>query len=110
MEIEIENINIININNNNENNNVEKITSLPNKQRKSTKYMTKYERARVLGTRARQISEGAPILVDNEGETDPLMIARKELREKKVPFTIRRKFPNGIFEDWNIDELELNLS
>ena len=96
------------------NNNVEilKSESLPNKQKKkrSTKYMTKYERARILGTRAQQISMNCPIMVDNEGETDPLMIARKELVEKKLPFIIRRKFPDGSFEDWSIDELEINLS
>lgn len=91
------------------NNNVENFKSLPNKQRRSTKYMTKYERARILGTRAQQISMNCPIMVDNEGETDPLMIARKELVEKKLPFIIRRKFPDGSFEDWSIDELEINL-
>jgi hypothetical protein len=39
--------------------------------------MTKYERARILGTRALQISLGAPIMVELEGETDPLQIAMK---------------------------------
>jgi len=39
--------------------------------------MTKYERARVLGTRALQISMGAPVMVELVGETDPLMIAHK---------------------------------
>lgn len=42
--------------------------------------MTKYERARVLGTRALQIAMGAPVMVETEGETDPLEIARKELK------------------------------
>ena len=39
--------------------------------------MTKYERARILGTRALQIAMGAPVMVEIEGETDPLEIARK---------------------------------
>ncbi|XP_024540721.1 DNA-directed RNA polymerases II, IV and V subunit 6A-like [Selaginella moellendorffii] len=52
---------------------------------KTTKYMTKYERARVLGTRALQISINAPVMVELEGETDPLEIAMKELREWKIP-------------------------
>ena len=52
--------------------------------------MTKYERARVLGTRALQISMNAPIMVDLEGETDPFQIALKELRAGKVPLIIRR--------------------
>jgi DNA-directed RNA polymerase I, II, and III subunit RPABC2 len=37
----------------------------------------------------------APVLVDLEGETDPLKIAIKELREKKIPLVIRRYLPDG---------------
>ncbi|KAL6532686.1 DNA-directed RNA polymerases II, IV and V subunit 6A [Orobanche gracilis] len=73
--------------------------------RKTSKYMTKYERARILGTRALQISMNAPVMVELEGETDPLEIAMKELRERKIPFTIRRFLPDGSFEDWGVDEL-----
>lgn len=47
----------------------------------------------------------APIMVELEGETDPLQIALKELREKKIPLVIRRYLPDGSFEDWGIDEL-----
>lgn len=76
------------------------------KPRMTTPYMTKYERARVLGTRALQISMNAPVMVDLvDGETDPLQIASKELREKRVPFTIRRYLPDGTYEDWGIHEL-----
>ncbi|XP_061359945.1 DNA-directed RNA polymerases II, IV and V subunit 6A-like [Gastrolobium bilobum] len=73
--------------------------------RKTSKYMTKYERARILGTRALQISMNAPVMVELEGETDPLEIAMKELRERKIPFTIRRSLPDGSYEDWGVDEL-----
>ena len=37
----------------------------------------------------------APVLVDLEGETDPLQIAIKELREKKIPLIVRRYLPDG---------------
>ncbi|CAH0474671.1 unnamed protein product [Peronospora belbahrii] len=77
----------------------------PNANRITTRYMTKYERARVLGTRALQISMNAPVMVDIEGETDPLKIAMKELRERKIPIIIRRYLPDNSFEDWSIDEL-----
>ena len=73
--------------------------------RTTTPYMTKYERARILGTRALQISMNAPVLVQLDGETDPLEIAGKELREKRIPFTIRRYLPDGSYEDWGVDEL-----
>jgi len=68
---------------------------IPNELRTTTPFMTKYERARILGTRALQISMNAPVLVDLEGETDPLQIAIKELREKKIPLIVRRYLPDG---------------
>lgn len=74
-------------------------------ERITTRYLTKYERARVLGTRALQISMNAPVMVDTGDETDPLEIAMKELREKKIPFTIRRYLPDGSYEDWALKEL-----
>ncbi|CAK5090683.1 unnamed protein product [Meloidogyne enterolobii] len=75
--------------------------------RVTTPFMTKYERARVLGTRALQIAMGAPVMVETEGETDPLEIARKELKDQKIPIIIRRYLPDGSFEDWGIDELTI---
>ncbi|OCF35166.1 DNA-directed RNA polymerase I, II, and III subunit RPABC2 [Kwoniella heveanensis CBS 569] len=77
----------------------------PNEIRVTTPYMTKYERARVLGTRALQISMNAPVLVPVEGETDPLEIALKELAAKKIPLVIRRYLPDNSFEDWKVEEL-----
>lgn len=79
--------------------------SIPKEDRTTTPYMTKYERARVLGTRALQISLNAPVLVDIEGETDPLQIAMKELAQRKIPLVIRRYLPDGSYEDWGCDEL-----
>ncbi|KAI4158902.1 MAG: hypothetical protein L6R39_000461 [Caloplaca ligustica] len=78
---------------------------IPKEERSTTPYMTKYERARVLGTRALQISMNAPVLVDLEGETDPLQIAIKELKEKKIPLVVRRYMPDGWYEDWTVEEL-----
>jgi DNA-directed RNA polymerase I, II, and III subunit RPABC2 len=40
-------------------------------------------------------SMNAPILVDQEGETDPLQIAIKELKDKKIPLIVRRYMPDG---------------
>jgi DNA-directed RNA polymerases I, II, and III subunit RPABC2 len=78
---------------------------IPDDKRTTTPYMTKYERARVLGTRALQISMNAPVLVDLEGETDPLQIAIKELNQKKIPLIIRRYLPDGWYEEWTCEEL-----
>lgn len=79
--------------------------AIPKDQRTTTPYMTKYERARILGTRALQISMNAPVLVDLEGETDPLQIAMKELSQKKIPLVVRRYLPDSSFEDWGCEEL-----
>ncbi|KAJ7596659.1 subunit common to RNA polymerase I [Mycena floridula] len=77
----------------------------PNKVRITTPYLTKYERARILGTRALQISMNAPVLVPLDGETDALQIAIKELSQRKIPLVIRRYLPDGSFEDWSVSEL-----
>ncbi|RCH98809.1 DNA-directed RNA polymerases I, II, and III subunit RPABC2 [Rhizopus azygosporus] len=74
-------------------------------ERLTTPYMTKYERARVLGTRALQISLNAPVMVELNGETDALAIANRELREKRLPLTIRRYMPDGTYEDWKVRDL-----
>jgi len=79
------------------------------KERITPGFLTKYERARVIGTRALQISKNAPIMIDiDQNEIDPIAIAEKELREKKVPFIIRRYLPDGTYEDWSVDELTLD--
>lgn len=80
---------------------------IPKDQRMTTPYMTKYEKARVLGTRALQISMNAPVMVDVNGESDPLAIAMKELREQKIPLMVRRYMPDGSWEDWSVEELIL---
>ena len=78
---------------------------VPDKDRITTKFMTKYERARILGSRALQISKNAPLMVDPAGESDPYKLAEMELSEKKIPFIIRRYLPDGSYEDWKVNEL-----
>ncbi len=67
--------------------------------------MTKFERAKILGIRAQQISMSAPIMVEYGDETDPVEIAKKELREKKTPLIILRRLPDSTYEKWRIKEL-----
>ena len=74
----------------------------------TSKYMTRYECAHILGIRARQLSMGAEPQVPVNGETDTLAIARKELFAKKIPILIRRTLPDGVtYEDVNIQDLSL---
>lgn len=66
----------------------------------------KISAAVLVGVEAHNIaSMGAPVLVDVESETDPLQIALKELREKKIPLVVRRYLPDGFYEDWTCEEL-----
>mgnify|MGYP001169442167 CR=1 FL=1 len=70
--------------------------------------MTKYEIARILGVRTKQINSGANIFVKtSENIIDGYYIALQELKEKKIPFIIRRPIPGGKSEYWNISDLEL---
>jgi DNA-directed RNA polymerase subunit K len=51
---------------------------------------TRYERARIIGARALQISMGAPVLIKSE-RTDPLEIALEEFAQEMIPITVKRK-------------------
>ncbi|KAA6397577.1 MAG: DNA-directed RNA polymerases I, II, and III subunit RPABC2 [Streblomastix strix] len=73
--------------------------------RTTTPYLTKFERARLLGARALQLSMDAPPMVSTQGLHDPLLIAEKELEERKIPMIVRRFLPDGSYEDWELDEL-----
>ena len=57
--------------------------------------MTKYEKVRILGTRAQQIASGAPPTVDIGNLTNAMDIAEKELKEKVLPILVIREFPDG---------------
>lgn len=70
-------------------------------------YLSKYERARILGQRAKQINAGAPAFVKvPEKVIDGYLIAEMELANKTIPFIIRRPLPNGGSEYWRVNDLE----
>jgi DNA-directed RNA polymerase I, II, and III subunit RPABC2 len=70
-------------------------------------FLTKYEKARILGQRAKQIEAGAkPFVKVPENVIDGYLVASIELREKKIPFILRRPLPNGGCEYWNLRDLE----
>lgn len=70
-------------------------------------YLTKYEKARILGQRAKQINSGAyPFVKVPENVIDGYIIAELELKQKRIPFIIRRPLPNGGSEYWKVQDLE----
>ena len=87
-------------------NNSKKFNLKPIKERETSRFLTKYEKAKILGERAIQISNGAKVMVEVEkGVWDPMIIAEKELREKKIEYIVRRYLPDGRYEDWDLNEL-----
>jgi DNA-directed RNA polymerase I, II, and III subunit RPABC2 len=71
-------------------------------------FLTKYERTRVLGERAKQINGGAkPFTETNPAIIDGYLIALAELEQKKIPFILRRPLNNGGSEYWKIKDLEM---
>ena len=75
---------------------------------KTLPFVTKYEKARVLGERAKQLNAGAQSFVEvDDNVIDGYLIALKEFEEKKVPFIIKRPLPNGGCEYWKLSDLEI---
>lgn len=71
-------------------------------------FLTRYEKARIVGARALQISFGAPILLEKpKNIIDPIKIAQLELKSAILPLTIRRELPDGEFQDIPINKLIL---
>jgi DNA-directed RNA polymerase subunit K/omega len=68
-------------------------------QHKSVPYLTPFEKAKVIGFRANQLAQGARPFVERPPYmTDVLEIARLELEQRKLPFILKRPFPNGEYE------------
>jgi DNA-directed RNA polymerase I, II, and III subunit RPABC2 len=62
--------------------------------------LTRFERARIVGARSLQISMGAPLLIEPpEGLRTSVDLAMKELEAGVLPITIRRRLPDGTYQD-----------
>ena len=74
---------------------------------KTLPYLTKYEKSRIIGQRAKQINSGAKTFVKvPENMIDGYLIAEMELIQKRVPFIIRRPIFGGGSEYWSVKDLE----
>jgi len=75
---------------------------------KTLPFLTKYEKARVLGERAKQINAGAaPFVKVDNNVIDGYLIALSELEQKAIPFILKRPLPNGGCEYWKLRDLEI---
>jgi len=70
-------------------------------------FLSKYERTRILGQRAKQLNGGCnPYIKVPTGIIDGYLIAELELKEKKIPVIVRRPIPGGKSEYWKLQDLE----
>lgn len=68
--------------------------------------MTKYEKARILGMRAKQLNSNIkPAIPIKDYVIDSYRIAEMELEQKVIPFIIRRPLPSGKSEFWRVNDL-----
>jgi DNA-directed RNA polymerase subunit K/omega len=69
-------------------------------------FLTNFERTKIIGLRANQISKGSvPFVSVPKHITDVRDIARLELEQKRLPFIVKRPLPNGQFEYWRLTDL-----
>lgn len=80
------------------------IASQGNKVLIGLPWLTRFERARITGARALQLSLGAPPLIKPpEGATSSILLAMAEVEKKTLPISIRRVLPNGLYQDIPIE-------
>ena len=69
--------------------------------------LTRFERARIMGARALQLSLGAPVFIEiPKNATSSLEIAMEELKQRVIPIVIKRTLPNGDYQHLPIDQFE----
>ena len=69
--------------------------------------LTRFEKARIMGARALQLSLGAPVFIEIPKNTvTSLEIAMEELKQRVIPIIIKRTLPNGAYQNLSIDQFE----
>ena len=85
----------------------EEITSNDNKIITGPPMLTRFEKARIMGARALQLSLGAPPFISVPKDTSTsLEIAMEELNERLIPIVIRRVLPNGDYQNIPINHFK----
>lgn len=67
--------------------------------------LTKFERSKVIGERAMQITNGAPLFLDPGSEINPIKIAEMEFKSGVLVCSIERTLPDGIVERFLLNDL-----
>jgi len=75
---------------------------------KTIPILTRYEKSKIIGLRATQINSGSELFIKAPANIiDGITLATMELKQKKIPFIIRRPLPNGKNEYWDIKDLDI---
>lgn len=80
---------------------------VPDTQRQTYNLLTKFEKTRLISTRAEQIARGSAPTIQTD-LTEPIAIAEEELLQNKIPIIIRRFVSEGSekkYEEWNAKDL-----
>ena len=69
--------------------------------------LTRFEKARIMGARALQLSLGAPVFIEiPKNATTSLEIAMEELKQRVIPIVIKRTLPNEDYQNLPLDKFE----
>jgi DNA-directed RNA polymerases I, II, and III subunit RPABC2 len=79
------------------------------KKNKTLPIITKYEKTRIIGIRMQQLAQGCKPYIDISELSNQSYdnIALEELKKNKLPFILKRRLPNGIFEYWKLDDMDI---
>ena len=71
--------------------------------------LSKYEKVKILGLRAEQLQRGSESLIDwktcGTPEYNPRVLAEEELKQRKLPFMICRRLPDGTKEYYRLQDM-----
>ncbi len=81
------------------------------RKKKTTPYLTNYEKTLLVGIRRQHIASGAEPMIDYQKKNLYTVneIVDEELRRKKIPLIIRRYLPNQTYEDWKLEDLHYTV-
>ena len=75
--------------------------------KKTIPFLTRFEKARIMGVRLQQLAYGAKPRIDITNLHSMKEIVEQELIQRKIPFIIKRPLPNGSCEYWKMEEFEI---
>ena len=76
------------------------------KNYKTSQFLTKYEKTKILSERSQQLANGSVSFLKDTKLSNTYEIALEELKQKKIPYIIKRPLANS-FEYWKLEDLKI---